>query len=78
MIIEKNSIEVYGVNNDTLECIKNIMDSEKMCGFKDAINIAVANQFGCVCFCTLDYKISEKTLRESGMKKICAFKQGGK
>jgi len=69
-LLAGNKIEIYGGDNDTYDIIGEIMESDNRCGFKDAINIAVGNQYDCVCFCTIDTNISSQTLQEFGMKKI--------
>jgi len=68
-IISAFEIEIYNVNDDTLELVKKAMASDKVCGFKDCINIALSYQYGCVCFHTTDGNISPQTLHEFEMKK---------
>ncbi|MFA4855656.1 MAG: type II toxin-antitoxin system VapC family toxin [archaeon] len=72
-LLASNKIEIYGGDDGTYGIIGEIMDSDNRCGFKDAINIAIAHQFGCACFCTTDSNISAQTLQEFGMKKIEKF-----
>ncbi len=69
-IISTFEIEIYNVDNKTLELVKKAVKSDTVCGFKDAINIAVGYQYGCVCFHTTDKNISPRTLKEFEMKRM--------
>lgn len=69
-LIGEYKLIIWNINKETGEIARNIMDEDSRMHFEDALNVAFANQEGCVCFCTLDSEISRNTLQNFKLKRI--------
>jgi len=66
-LLDETNMQIENFSDGTYNQVRRIMEEDGRLKFKDALHIALAHEFKCNKFCTLDRGIDETTLKKFGM-----------